>query len=85
MRSELNETVLIDRYLFRQLDKEETRTFEANLLVNESLHEKVTAQRLAHRIVRRHAQAEERGRFETIYRLLMTDTAFADQLKTIFA
>jgi len=85
MRSELNQTSLIDRYLFRQLDEEETQVFEAKLLVNEALAEKVAAQRLAHRLIRRHIQAEERHRFETIYRLLITDTTFADQIKKIFA
>ena len=85
MRSELTETSLIDRYLFRQLDEEETRTFEANLLVNDALAEKVAAQRVAHRIIHRHAQAEERNRFESIYRFLLTDTTFADRLKKIFA
>lgn len=85
MRSELTQTCLIDRYLFRQLDAEETQAFEANLLVNEALAEKVAAQRLAHRLIRRHIQTQERDRFETIYRLLLTDTTFADRLKKIFA
>jgi hypothetical protein len=85
MRSELTETSLIDRYLFRQLDEEETRTFEASLLMDGALEEKVAAQRVAHRIIRRHAQAEERSRFESIYRFLLTDATFADQLKKIFA
>ena len=84
MRSELNETALIDNYLLRQLSQEETRTFEAGLLLNETLADKVEMQRLAHRLIRLYGRKEERSRLERLYRQLLSETAFANQLKNIF-
>ena len=84
MRSELTETCLIDSYLHRQLSQEETRTFEAGLLLDEALAEKVEAQRLAHRLIRLYGRKEERSRLEQLYRKLLNETTFANQLKNIF-
>ena len=85
MRSELNETRLIDGYLLRRLSEEETRIVETDLLLNEPFAEKVEAQRLAHRLVRLYGRKEERSRLERLYRQLLSEPAFADKLKTIFA
>lgn len=84
MRSELNEVALIDQYLLRQLSNDDERAFEASLLLDEALAEKVEAQRTAHRLIRRYAWREERSRLEAIYRLLLEEADFAHQLKTIF-
>jgi hypothetical protein len=83
MRSELTETRLIDGYLLRQLGEAETRSFEATLLLNEALAEKVETQRLAHRLIRLYGRNEQRSRLEKIYRQLLTEKTFADQLKNI--
>jgi hypothetical protein len=83
MRSELHETRLIDGYLFRQLGEAETRWFEATLLLNETLAEKVETQRLAHRLIRLYGRNAQRNRLEKIYRRLLTEKTFADQLKNI--
>lgn len=85
MRSELNEVCLIDRYLFRQLDDEDTRAFKASLLIDGTLAEKVAAQRSAHRLIRLYAVNEERRRLQGIFRQLLDEPGFADQLKNIFA
>jgi hypothetical protein len=84
MRSELNEVWLIDQWLAGRLCEEEARVFKARLLLDETLAEKVEAQRTAHRMVRRYARWEARNRLDSIYRLLLTETDFAHQLKTIF-
>jgi hypothetical protein len=84
MRSELTEISLIDRYLFRQLNDEDRKTFEASLLVDETLADSVEAQRKAHRLVRLYARNKERSRLETIYHRLLREPAFLHQLKTIF-
>ncbi|MHA4812510.1 hypothetical protein ACX0G9_30735 [Flavitalea flava] len=84
MRSELNEVSLIDQWLFGHLCEEEAGAFEARLLLDEALAEKVEAQRTAHRMVRRYARREACNRLERIYRRLLTETDFAHQLKTIF-
>ena len=84
MRNELNEAYQIDCYLLRQLSDEDTRAFEARLLLDDALTEKVEAQRVAHRLIRRYAWRQERSRLEAIYRLLLDETDFANQIKTIF-
>lgn len=85
MRSELNEAWLIDRYLFRQLNEDDTREFEAGLLFSETFAAKVEAQRVAHRLIRLYSRMHERNRLEEIYRQLLTEKNFTDQLKNIFA
>jgi len=84
MRSELNEIAQIDQYLFHQFSEEEGKCFEAQLLMNDALAEKVEAQRMAHRLIRLYSRKKERGRIEGIYQQLLEEPAFADQLKTIF-
>jgi len=85
MRSDLDEMAGIDQYLFRQISEEEGKRFEAQLLINDALAEKVEAQRLAHRLIRLYSRKKERGRIEGIYRQLLEEPAFAHQLKTIFS
>lgn len=84
MRSDLNEIAQIDQYLFGQFSEEEGKRFEARLLMNNALAEKVEAQRLAHRLIRLYSRKQERIRIERIHRLLLEKPAFAHQLKTIF-
>ena len=84
MRSDLDEIARIDQYLFRECSEEEEKHFEARLLMNDALAEKVEAQRLAHRLIRRYGRNKERGMIEAIYRLLLDEPAFAHQIKTIF-
>jgi hypothetical protein len=83
MRSELNEVYLIDQYLLGRLSKEEEQIFEANLLLDEAISEKLEAQRTAHRLIRRYARKEERRRLEEIYQLLLDEPDFAHQIKII--
>ena len=84
MRSELNEIARIDQYLFLQFSEEEGKRFEAQLMMDNTLAEKVEAQRLAHRLIRLYSRMKERGRIEKIYQQLLEEPAFAHQLKTIF-
>ncbi|WP_118973818.1 hypothetical protein [Taibaiella koreensis] len=83
MRSELNEVYLIDQYLLGRLSKEEEQVFEASLLLDEAIAEKLEAQRTAHRLIRRYALKEERRRLEEIYQLLLDEPDFAHKIKTI--
>ena len=83
MRSELNEVYLIDQYLHGLLSQEDKQVFEANLLLDEAIAEKLEAQRTAHRLIRRYARKEERRRLEAIYQLLLEEPDFAHQIKTI--
>ena len=83
MRSELNEPYLIDQYLLGRLSKEEEQVFEADLLLDEAIAEKLEAQRTAHRLIRRYARKEERRRLEEIYQLLLNEPDFAHQIKII--
>lgn len=83
MRSELNEVYLIDQYLLGRLSKEDEQVFEANLLLDEAIAEKVEAQRTAHRLIRRYALKEDRRRLEEIYQLLLNEPDFAHQIKIL--
>ena len=83
MRSELNEIYLIDQYLLGRLSKEDEQVFEASLLLDEAIAEKVEAQHTAHRLIRRYARKEEGRRLEEIYRLLLNEPDFAHQIKNI--
>lgn len=83
MRSELNEVCLIDQYLLGRLSKEDAHVFEANMLLDEAIAEKVEAQRTAHRLIRRYASKEMRRRLEEIYQLLLDEPDFAHQIKII--
>ena len=85
MRSELNEIRLIDEYLFRQIPAAEAQAFEARLLCDGPLAERVEAQRIAHRLVRLYSRKKERRRLEAVYLQLQNEPAFAHQLKTIFS
>lgn len=83
MRSELNEIYLIDQYLLGRLSQEEEQVFETNLLLDGAIAEKLEAQRMAHRLIRRYARKEERRRLEAIYQLLLDEPDFAHQIKII--
>jgi len=85
MRNELNETRLIDEYLFGQLNEEERRSFDAHLLCNEAFAEKVDRQRSTHRLIRLFARKIQRRRLEAIHRTLLTEPEFAHYIKNIFA
>lgn len=83
MRSELNEVYLIDQYLLGHLSKEEEQVFEANLLLDEAIAEKLEAQRTAHRLIRRYARKEERRQLEATYQLLLKEPDFVNQIRII--
>ena len=83
MRSELNEVYLIDQYLLGRLSKEDEQVFEASLLLDEAIAEKVEAQRTAHRLIRCYALKENRRRLEKIYQLLLDEPDFSHQIKVI--
>lgn len=84
MRGELNEVCLIDGFLLRQLDEEQTSTVETRLLLGNEFAENVAAQRVAHRLVRLYGRWKDRRRLDEIYRQLLSEINFAQQLKTIF-
>ncbi|WP_276482298.1 hypothetical protein [Paraflavitalea pollutisoli] len=84
MRPELNEISLIDLWLLRQLPEAEAQAVEARILVDEAFAEKVEAQRVCHRLIHQYGRRQERFRLETIYRQLLQEAGFAQQLNTIF-
>ena len=84
MRSELEQTRLIDRYLFGHLNEAEERAFEASLLIDSELSEKTVAQKITHRLIRFHGRQNARNRLDTLFRQLLTEKDFAQQLAAIF-
>lgn len=84
MRSELEEVRLIDCYLFGRLEEDQRRAFDARLLIDNALGEKVFAQRTLHRLVLRLGRAKDRARFDAIFRQLLGETHFSQQINAIF-
>lgn len=82
MRSELNELALIDGYLLKQLDHDQTEMVETRVLLNQAFAEKVETQRMAHRLIRLYGRNTNRQRLEAIHRQLLKEPAFANEIKS---
>ena len=83
MRNELNEVCRIEHYLLRQLTEEETRAFEAALVLDQSLADKVETQRTAYKLIHRYGRNQQRRWLESIYRRLLEEPAFAQQINRL--
>jgi hypothetical protein len=84
MRSELEQTRLIDDYLLGRLTQSQKSVFETKLLIDGTLDEKVQAQRVVHRLAKLFGRKKARTRFDAIFRQLLTEKDFSQQIHTIF-
>ena len=85
MRSSLIEIEQIEKYLSNQLSDDEKHQFEARTIIDTSFAEKVEAQKQVHKLIRIFSRRQQRSKLEIIYRQLLHETQFAEQLKNIFA
>jgi len=85
MRNDLIEIEQIEKYLSQQLNDDEKLRFEARMIIDTSFTEKVEAQKQVHKFVRIFSRRQQRSKLEIIYRQLLHETQFAEQLKNIFA
>lgn len=84
MRSTLLEAQQIDEYLLGKLLAEERGLFEARMIINTELKDKVRKQGIAHSIIKWFGREERRKKLEAIYNQLATDIRFRSEIEKIF-
>lgn len=85
MRNDLIEVEEIEKYLSHQVSSEIKSQFETRMLIDDSLFEKVEAQKNVHKLIRIFSRRQQRKKLELIYQQLLGEPSFAQQLKNIFA
>ena len=85
MRNDLIEVEQIEQYLSNEMSGEKKSEFETAMLVDDSLFEKVEAQRHVHKLIRIFSRRQQRNKLELIYQQLLREPSFVQQLKHIFA
>jgi len=85
MRNDLIEVEQIEKYLSNEMSGEKKSEFETAMLVDDSLFEKVEAQRHVHKLIRIFSRRQQRNKLELIYQQLLREPSFVQQLKHIFA
>ncbi|HEU4470698.1 MAG TPA: hypothetical protein VFR58_06435 [Flavisolibacter sp.] len=81
MRKEFIETEKIEDFLMHRMDAGERRLFEVNMLLDPSLAEKTEAQAGVYKLVRRFWRKQTRKQLSLIYRQLLKETPFAQQIQ----
>ncbi|MGN6567181.1 MAG: hypothetical protein ACTHJ0_04475 [Flavipsychrobacter sp.] len=84
MRSTLLEAQQIDEYLLGKLPAEERGLFEARMIINTELKDKVRKQGIAHSIIKWFGREEQRRKFEILYNQLTADISFRSEIEKIF-
>lgn len=84
MRNILLEAQQIDAYLFREMKAEDCVLFQAKMIIDPELKDKVRKQRITHTIIKWFGRDEQRKKLEAIYNRLSKDTEFTSAIKTIF-
>jgi len=85
MRKPLLEIQEIDRYLFQQMTRTDRLVFQARMILQPELKEKVRLQRKAHAFLRWCSRKDRKDELESIYTRLMNDTAFNNTINSIFS
>jgi len=85
MRNDLIEVEEIEKYLSHQMSDGKKTQFETRILLEDSLFEKVEAQRHVHKLIRIFSRRLQRNKLELIYQQLLREPSFAQQLKNLFA
>lgn len=85
MRKLLHEVQEIDHYLLRELPTADERVFQARLLTNAALQQKVDDQSAAHRLIRCLGRETRRLELAAIYTALWdADESFRQEISSIF-
>jgi anti-sigma-K factor RskA len=83
MRSDLEQAAYIEGYLLNGLDDVSRRAFEEKIAHDPEFAATVRAQQKAYSFVQRFYQRQEQ--LNTVFHSLMKESAFAAQIKTLFA
>lgn len=85
MRKSLHEVQEIDRYIFRRMTRTDRLVFQARMILQPELKEKVRLQKKAHAFLRWCSRKEKKDELTTLYHRLMSDTAFQTTIRSIFS
>lgn len=83
MRTLLNEVAAIENYLLNKNVPDEQLLFEAKLIIDPQLQEKVTAQRQTYQLVKQYGRKQLKAELEAVYKKLNTEPAHQSFMKKI--
>jgi hypothetical protein len=85
MRTSLNEIKTIENHLFGQLPLEEALVFEAHLIINQDLREKLRWQEKTTQLIKRYGRQKLKEELELVHQqLFTTDRGFRDKILSFF-
>jgi len=87
MRTSLNELLAIEKHLLKNNIPEKQLLFEANLLINSELQQKVIAQQEAYQLIQLYGRRQLRAELDKIHHTLFTNSihnSFALKIKKLF-
>lgn len=87
MRTSLNETQLIDGHLFNGLSGEDSALFNAMLIVDPGLSERVGWQKMTHEIITQYSHKKLKAEIEVVHQKLFTEekyTSFHQRILKLF-
>lgn len=87
MRTSLNEIKEIDDHLFQLAPSADAFLFEAKMVLDKSLHDKVRAQQEAHLMVQQYSRKKLIAEINAVHLELFQDTrphSFADKILRLF-
>ncbi|MES2678978.1 MAG: hypothetical protein V4635_03795 [Bacteroidota bacterium] len=80
----MNETQLIENYLFDRLSPEDKLLMDARLLVNNELREKILWQNQSYQLVNQHGRKKLREEIEALSTKIFSEQKFSSLRKKIF-
>lgn len=88
MRTSLNETKQIDDYLFKYAGIADTFLFEARLLLQPELQEKLQWQQRTYELIQQYSRQRLKEEIEAVHQRLFTEvehTAFRQKIRSLFS
>ena len=85
MRKQLHEVQDIDRYILHTMTGADRLVFQARMLLQPELKERVGWQRKAHAFLQWASRKEKKEELTSLYTRLMNDASFHRQITSIFS
>ena len=85
MRKSLHEVQEIDKYIFCRMTRTDRLVFQARMILQPGLKEKVRLQQKAHTFLRWCSRKEKKDELTALYHRLMSDTTFHTTIRSIFS
>jgi hypothetical protein len=85
MRKQLLELQEIDQYLFHDMSGADRLVFQARMISQPDLKEKVRLQQKAHAFLRWFGRKEKKEQLTSIYNRLMIDAGFSASIRSVFS